>query len=151
MSGEEHSEHTPGQADWLTDQIRAAEADARRELARSGGIQHAPAGTEPAVDRLKERLGAQLAAGFYGDCGHFEPRVAQPVHWVPAVKDVWQCGPCAKLLVDDWLREDYDRCDLCQRALSHGDQGVITTEERTLFECTAGVIIIHAVLCAECG
>lgn len=145
-----HSEDVPGQAGWLTDQIRAAEADARRELARAGGVQHAPAHTEPAIDRLKERLGAQIDAGFYGDCGHFQPRAAQPVHWVPAIKDIWQCAACAKLLVDEWLREDYDRCDLCGRVLTQVDQDVITTEQRSLFECTAGVVIIHAVLCARC-
>ena len=86
----------------------------------------------------------QLDAGMEGHCGHLHPRVAQPVHWLPAVPNLWQCDSCAKMLVDEWLRLDYHKCDLCQRSLD-GEPAPV------LVETTAGMVIIHAVTCAACA
>jgi hypothetical protein len=129
----------------LTDQVRAASDDARqRLLAGPGGPARENTDDEfPSVTRLREMLRAQLAAGFYGDCGHFRPRAAQVVNWFPAIRDVWQCDPCAQLIIDDWLRQDYSRCDLCHASLD--DLAPV------LIHQTAGMVIIHAVLCASCA
>ena len=48
------------------------------------------------------------------------------------------------MLVDEWLRLDYHKCDLCQRSL-YGEPAPV------LVETTAGMVIIHAVTCAGCA
>jgi hypothetical protein len=130
------------EAPWLTDQIRAAVADARQRVADGGPVH--PAHDIPAVDRLRELLLRQLAAGLEGQCGHIPERAVQPVHWLAAVPNLVQCDACAQMITDDWLRLDYHQCDLCQRSLSDEPASV-------LVQTAAGVFIITAVTCTACA
>jgi hypothetical protein len=126
------------------DQVKAAAADARQRFAAGGPTQEVPAGGIAAIDTLIEMLERQLGEGFDGNCGHLQYRDAQPVHWLPAIPRLWHCDACAQMLVDEWLREDYHRCDLCRRSLA----GEPTS---ALVEAPAGMVIIHAVACASCA
>jgi hypothetical protein len=76
-------------ASWLTDQIKAAAADASQRLASSGPVQHVQPGRDRAIGQLRELLLRQLDAGLEGQCGHLPPRVIQRVHWLPASRT---CG-----------------------------------------------------------
>ncbi len=136
-----HDEHD---ASWLTDQIKAAVADAGQRLADAGPVEQAQPGRDGAIGQLRELLVRQLDAGLEGQCGHLPPRVAQPVHWLPAIPNLWHCDACAQRLIDEWLKVDYHKCDLCWRRLSDEPHSV-------LVETTVGHALIHAVTCSGCA
>jgi hypothetical protein len=133
----------PGQPTWLADQLKAASEDARGQLRAGGAVSEAAPGS--AAARFGELLKTLLtSAPFEDTCGHIPRRSAQPVHWIPAVRTLWQCGSCAEQMLDDWIRVDYWRCDLCGRDIAS------THPAPSLVHTTWGLVTIHGVACAAC-